>query len=323
MSDRFEDESRQRMPTEGVRILGAEEAQAALGATRAPDEPAAARSGAADDDATEDTELELDLTPPDGPNVGTGSPTRARRGPRPRRTTSPSSRISRRVRSRRSRTGPNRRPARCRRSSSTPTRPMPRSSRGGAPAASPRFRAEGSDWADADFSEDALTDSTTHVGELAEASIVDDDESFERDLAERRRRTPRGRAARTMVTTPPAATATAAAATATPPGAARPLLRYGLRRPPSVGTDGGPRPADRHRDRRSGRGRRAHLLHAGHVLDRPARRRDRRARNPRVHRADCRRAASAPRRRSRSSVPCCCRSRRASSARPRIPCSSA
>ena len=56
MSDRFEDESRQRMPTEGVRILGAEEAQAALGARRgAPDEPAAGSDDdAADDDATDD-----------------------------------------------------------------------------------------------------------------------------------------------------------------------------------------------------------------------------------------------------------------------------
>jgi phosphatidate cytidylyltransferase len=79
----------------------------------------------------------------------------------------------------------------------------------------PRFRAEGADWAEADFERDELTDERPRVGALAEANVVDDDEAFERDLAERRRRTPRGRAARTMVTTPPAA------AGAPPPARAR------------------------------------------------------------------------------------------------------
>ena len=73
-----------------------------------------------------------------------------------------------------------------------PTRPTPTSTRGARPAATPRFRAEGSDWADADFADDDLTDETRRLGALAEASVVDDDEAFERDLAERRRRTPRG-----------------------------------------------------------------------------------------------------------------------------------
>jgi phosphatidate cytidylyltransferase len=215
VSDRFEDESRQRMPTEGVRILGAEEAQAALGGTRAPEEPAAARSGATEDDATEDTELELDLTPPDVPERRDRFPDE---GPTWSATTAnddpvvedqPSGEIPPLPHWTEPPTG------------AVPAifvdadAPDAEIEQWGSAAASPRFRAEGSDWADADFSEDALTDSTTHVGELAEASIIDDDESFERDLAERRRRTPRGRAARTMVTTPPAATA--AAATATPP----------------------------------------------------------------------------------------------------------
>ena len=62
MSDRFEDEPRPRMPTEGVRILGAEEAQAALDSrARPPGEP----EPGADADADDELEPILDLTPPD------------------------------------------------------------------------------------------------------------------------------------------------------------------------------------------------------------------------------------------------------------------
>ncbi|MGQ0824708.1 MAG: phosphatidate cytidylyltransferase [Actinomycetota bacterium] len=80
----------------------------------------------------------------------------------------------------------------------------------------PRFRAEGSDWSDADFARDDLSDENVRVGALAEAAVVDDDETFAADVAERRRRTPRGRAPRTMVTTPPPAPVTPATATAPP-----------------------------------------------------------------------------------------------------------
>jgi phosphatidate cytidylyltransferase len=196
------------MPTEGVRILGAEEAQAALGGTRAPGE---AKPPA---DAADEDELELDLTPADPPvrpdrfsdEGPTWSATAAGEPvvedqpsgeipPLPHWTEPPTGAV----------------PAIFADTDATDGE----LEAWGSAAASPRFRAEGSDWADADFAEDALTDSTTHVGELAEASIVDDDESFERDLAERRRRTPRGRAARTMVTTPPAAAATEPAAPTT------------------------------------------------------------------------------------------------------------
>ncbi|GIU89453.1 MAG: phosphatidate cytidylyltransferase [Acidimicrobiia bacterium] len=75
----------------------------------------------------------------------------------------------------------------------------------------PRFRAEGSDWAEADFADDELSELTgenAELGALASAEVVDDDEAFAQELAQRRRRTPRGRAARTMVTTPPPAAAT-------------------------------------------------------------------------------------------------------------------
>ncbi len=67
----------------------------------------------------------------------------------------------------------------------------------------PRFRAEGSDWAEADFSDEGLIDEAVKIGALAEATPVDEDEAFEEELEQRRRRTPRGRAPRTVVTTSP------------------------------------------------------------------------------------------------------------------------
>ena len=73
------------------------------------------------------------------------SPRRPRRPPRSDRPT------RRRGRFPSSRTGPNRRPARCRRSSPTATPSDPDLDAWSAAAATPRFRAEGSDWADADY----------------------------------------------------------------------------------------------------------------------------------------------------------------------------
>lgn len=49
----------------------------------------------------------------------------------------------------------------------------------------PRFRAEGSDWAEADFGAD-LNDDTTKVGALADAPPPDDDEAFAEQVAARR-----------------------------------------------------------------------------------------------------------------------------------------
>jgi phosphatidate cytidylyltransferase len=60
----------------------------------------------------------------------------------------------------------------------------------------PRFRAEGSDWAEADFGED-LSGEQERLGALSEAEPVDEDAEFAAALAQRRRRMPRGpRAAR-------------------------------------------------------------------------------------------------------------------------------
>ena len=137
------------------------------------------------------------------------SPRRPRRPLRSDRPTRPRGRLPS------YRTGPNRPPARCRRSSPTARRPTRDLDAWSAAASTPRFRAEGSDWADADYPRDALTDDsddTVNVG-AADAGalddgIVDEDEAFAAELAERRRRTPRGRASRTMVTSAGAGTAT-------------------------------------------------------------------------------------------------------------------
>ena len=60
----------------------------------------------------------------------------------------------------------------------------------------PRFRAEGSDWAEADFGDD-LSGEQERLGALSEAEPVDEEAEFAEALAQRRRRVPRGlRAAR-------------------------------------------------------------------------------------------------------------------------------
>ncbi len=54
---------------------------------------------------------------------------------------------------------------------------------------SPRFRAEGSDWAEADFGDDLVDHE--RLGALSEAEPVDEDEAFAEALAQRRPRLPR------------------------------------------------------------------------------------------------------------------------------------
>jgi phosphatidate cytidylyltransferase len=210
VSDRFDDEPRQRTPTEGVRILGAEEAQAALDSRAHPPE---------DDDNGEELEPILDLRPnrfPDeGPTWSAGAGASSAIDDADGRGADP----------------PTGEVPDLPHWTEPPTGAVPAifadESSGesdldawGAVAASPRFRAEGADWADADFAEADLTDTTPRVGALSEANVEDDDETFERDIAERRRRVPRGRAARTMVTSPPAPPAAPSRAPARPTGRA-------------------------------------------------------------------------------------------------------
>ena len=68
--------------------------------------------------------------------------------------------------------------------------------------AQPRFRAEGSDWAASDFAED-LSGEHQKLGALSNDGPVDEEESFARELAARRRK-PRERASRTATARRPA-----------------------------------------------------------------------------------------------------------------------
>ena len=195
------------MPTEGVRILGAEEAQAALGrdararrrcADRGRDRRGRARAGPHD--------------PPIAPPVPTGSPTKGPTWsatapdepviedepsgevpPLPHWTEPPTGAVPAifaddgRARRRARSVGERRR-------------------------RQPRFRAEGSDWADADFAEDALTD----AHDTRRCARRGEHRRRGRIVRTRSRGTPAPhaawRAARTMVTAPPAAAATEPAA---------------------------------------------------------------------------------------------------------------
>jgi phosphatidate cytidylyltransferase len=93
---------------------------------------------------------------------------------------------------------------------------------------STRFRAEGSDWAEADFGDD-LSGENERLGALSEAGPVDEEAEFAEALAQRRRRLPRApRAARggAAATTPETIPATAEAAPAIPrPRPGRPARR--------------------------------------------------------------------------------------------------
>jgi phosphatidate cytidylyltransferase len=90
----------------------------------------------------------------------------------------------------------------------------------------PRFRAEGSDWAEADFGDD-LSDENERLGALSEAEPVDEEAEFAEALAQRRRRIPR-----------PSRGRGAAATTAVAAGAA-PLARSSRRAlPPEAETNG-------------------------------------------------------------------------------------
>ena len=82
----------------------------------------------------------------------------------------------------------------------------------------PRFRAEGADWAEADFSED-LSGEHERLGALSEAGPVDEDAEFAQAFAERRRRRPGRRPARAAAETAGTAAASAAAASREAPAA--------------------------------------------------------------------------------------------------------
>lgn len=55
-------------------------------------------------------------------------------------------------------------------------------------AGAPRFRGGAEDWSDADFEGGDLKDETTSIGALADEELPDDDATFEREIADRRSR---------------------------------------------------------------------------------------------------------------------------------------
>jgi phosphatidate cytidylyltransferase len=238
VSDRFDDDVPKPGPTEGVRILGAEEAQAALdaGAARPAADPEpevprippparrpertepADRADGADrlagaDDALEALAIEDDDAASPGARFPENGPTWSAGGaPRPPPPPHP---------------GP-------------PVAPWTEPPTGAVPSifadddaeegeddldawaslsgSQPRFRAEGADWAEADFAEGDLADDGPRVGALSNEAPPDEDVEFAEALEARRAR--RRRAA----TVPPGGAGTprpapAAAATSGPPGA--------------------------------------------------------------------------------------------------------
>jgi len=210
VTDRNDSDSRIGSQTEGVRILGAEEARAALG-ERAPDSAPGVDAEIVDDsleviEATDAAPAEprtIVRFPNDGP-TWTGGGETAGATPEPGDVTDeePTGEIP---------------PLPHWTEPPTGTMPAIFADDGGEASSEdgeadawaaisgsqPRFRAEGSDWAEADFSDEGLIDEAVKIGALAEATPVDEDEAFEEELEQRRRRTPRGRAPRTVVTTSP------------------------------------------------------------------------------------------------------------------------
>ena len=157
------------------------------------------------------------------------------------------------------------------------------------PAAQPRFRAEGSDWAEADFADDL----TRRARERSARSS--NDGPGRRGSGVRARRSPSAAAGppRADARTPaPRRRAGAARRSAPRPDADRRAL----------GAGGRPRPPDRDHDRPRGRGRRAHLLHAAaRTATAVLAAVDRRRRDARVLQRAAHAAACARRRSSRSS----------------------
>ena len=187
MNDRSDEEHRPAPPAEGVRILGAEEAQAALGQRdREPDAPPPERfpdqgptwSASAEpnggappaDDEREPIVLDDDRPSGEVPEL-------------PHWTEPPTGAV----------------PAIFADDAATEDDEL--DAWATISGNQPRFRAEGSDWAEADFGEDDL-DEGVKLGALAQPPPVDEDAAFEQAIAQRRR-PPRGRAARTVTTPSP------------------------------------------------------------------------------------------------------------------------
>jgi phosphatidate cytidylyltransferase len=178
VSNFYDDERPPPAPTEGVRILGAEEARAGVGAQeRKPEPPGEPRFPFDDEpDAEEETVMAESVDERvDAP--AEADPPTGEVPPLPHWTEPATGAV----------------PAIFADDSDTPADEL--DAWATVTGAQPRFRAEGSDWAASDFADD-LSGEHEKLGALSNDGPVDEEESFARDLAARRRR-PRERAART------------------------------------------------------------------------------------------------------------------------------
>jgi phosphatidate cytidylyltransferase len=222
VTDRFEEERRSATPIEGVRILGAEEAQAAVeGRGRDADEspPAAPHDDAPErpfpDAGPTWSASEVGEAPPtaDASPPERSEPTTGEVPPLPHWSEPPTGAVPAIFADDADETGADDLDAWASISGSQP-----------------RFRADDSDWDDAAFAADDLASDEPREGALG-APPPDDDEAFAAALAERRRRTPRGRAPREMVTSPPPPSPPAP----TPPRPRAPRADEGELAPPGPG----------------------------------------------------------------------------------------
>lgn len=181
----FYDDERPAAPPEGVRILGAEEARAGLG-TRGADDPPSEElrifhdEPPADDDlsvAVSSDDTDTVIASPAEPEVrepGASDPPSGEVPPLPHWTEPPTGAV----------------PA----IFADDEEPGDQLDTWAAVSgAQPRFRAEGSDWADSDFDHD-LSGEHDKLGALSNEGPVDEEAEFARDLAARRR--PRSRTGR-------------------------------------------------------------------------------------------------------------------------------
>jgi phosphatidate cytidylyltransferase len=199
VSHRFDDEPGRRLPTEGVRILGAEEAEAALHDARYDPREEGGVAAETREVLTFDPDVDTD---PDDTLVPL-----PRRSPDEGPTWSASTSDD---------SGSDDSGSEDSGSEDLGDEP-PLGTTAASPAPGERDSvdadleawgaasgAQPSDASAASAHVDANGEARPSVGTTAQATAVDDDAEFERELAERRRRTPRGRAPRTLVTGSPA-----------------------------------------------------------------------------------------------------------------------
>jgi phosphatidate cytidylyltransferase len=176
VSDFYDDERPSPTPTEGVRILGAEEARAGLGTRHVRDEPKS-DADPADEAAVDEPRFVFDEAPDDdlvvvADDVSSDPPTgevpTGEVPPLPHWTEPPTGAV----------------PAIFADDSDDPADEL--DAWATVTGAQPRFRAAGSDWAASDFAED-LSGEHEKLGALSNAGPVDEEASFARDLAAKRR----------------------------------------------------------------------------------------------------------------------------------------